>query len=42
MFENKVLRRISGPKRSELTGKWRKLHEMEFENRTHPQISLGR
>ena len=25
MFENRVLRRISGPKRDEVTGEWRKL-----------------
>jgi hypothetical protein len=25
-FENSVLRRIFGPKRDEVTGKWRKLH----------------
>jgi hypothetical protein len=27
VFENKVLRRIFGPKRDEVTGGWRKLHE---------------
>jgi hypothetical protein len=26
VFENRVLRRIFGPKRDELTGEWRKLH----------------
>jgi hypothetical protein len=26
MFENRELRRILGPKRDELTGEWRKLH----------------
>jgi hypothetical protein len=26
MFENRVLRRIFGPKRDEVTGGWRKLH----------------
>jgi hypothetical protein len=26
MFENRVLRRILGPKRDEVTGEWRKLH----------------
>jgi len=30
VFENRVLRRISGPKRDEVTGKWRKLHNEEF------------
>jgi hypothetical protein len=29
-FENKVLRRIFGPKRDEVTGEWRKLHNEEF------------
>jgi hypothetical protein len=32
VFENRVLRRISGPKRDEVTGKWRKLHNEEFHN----------
>jgi len=27
VFENRVLRRIFGPRRDEVTGKWRKLHE---------------
>jgi hypothetical protein len=26
VFENRVLRRIFGPKRDEVMGKWRKLH----------------
>jgi len=26
VFENVLLRRIFGPKRAEVTGKWRKLH----------------
>jgi hypothetical protein len=30
VFENKVLRRIFGPKRDELTGGWRKLHNEEL------------
>jgi hypothetical protein len=30
MFENRVLRRIFGPKRDEVTGEWRKLHNVEF------------
>jgi len=30
VFENKVLRRIFGPKRDELTGEWLKLHNKEF------------
>jgi hypothetical protein len=28
-FENRVLRRIFGPKRDEVTGEWRKLHNEE-------------
>jgi hypothetical protein len=30
VFENKVLRRIFGPKRDEVTGGWRKLHKEEL------------
>jgi hypothetical protein len=30
VFENRVLRRISGPKRDEVTGEWRKLHNAEL------------
>jgi hypothetical protein len=30
VFENKVLRRILGPKREEVTGGWRKLHNEEL------------
>jgi hypothetical protein len=30
VFENKVLRRIFGPKRDEVTGGWRKLHNQEL------------
>jgi hypothetical protein len=26
VYENRVLRRIFGPKRDEVTGEWRKLH----------------
>jgi hypothetical protein len=26
MFENRALRRLFGPKRDEVTGDWRKLH----------------
>jgi hypothetical protein len=29
VFENRVLRRIFGPKRYEVTGEWRKLHNEE-------------
>jgi hypothetical protein len=30
VFENRVLRRIFGPKKDEVTGKWRKLHIEEL------------
>jgi len=26
VFQNRVLRRVFGPKRDEVTGEWRKLH----------------
>jgi hypothetical protein len=32
LFENRALRRIFGPKRDEVTGKWRKLHNEELNN----------
>jgi hypothetical protein len=32
VFENSVLRRIFGPKRDELIGGWRKLHNEELHN----------
>jgi hypothetical protein len=32
VFEDRVLRRIFGPKRDEVTGEWRKLHSKEFHN----------
>jgi hypothetical protein len=31
-FENRMLRRILGPKRDEVTGGWRKLHNEELYN----------
>jgi hypothetical protein len=30
LFENRVARRIFGPKRDEVTGEWRKLHDEEL------------
>jgi hypothetical protein len=30
VFENRVLRRIFGPKRDDVTGSWRKLHNEEL------------
>jgi hypothetical protein len=31
VFENRVLRRIFGPKRDEVTGDWRTLHSGELD-----------
>jgi hypothetical protein len=40
VFENRVLRRIFGPKRDEVTGQWRKLHSGELHNLySSPNIS---
>ena len=30
VFQNRVLKRILGPKRDEVTGEWRKLHNEEL------------
>jgi hypothetical protein len=30
VFENRVLRRIFGPKRDKVTGEWRRLHNKEL------------
>jgi hypothetical protein len=30
VFENRVLRKVFGPKRDEATGEWRKLHNKEL------------
>jgi hypothetical protein len=32
VFENRVLRRIFGPKRDEVTREWKKLHNEELNN----------
>jgi hypothetical protein len=32
VFENRILRRIFGSKRDEVTGEWRKLHNEELHN----------
>jgi hypothetical protein len=32
VFENRILRRIFGPRRDEVTGEWRKLHNEELHN----------
>jgi hypothetical protein len=39
VFENRVLRRIFGPKREEVSGGWRRLHNEELHNLyTSPHI----
>jgi hypothetical protein len=39
VFENRVLRRIFGPKRDEVAGEWRKMHSGELRNfYTSPDI----
>jgi hypothetical protein len=32
VFENRVLRRVFGPKRDDVTGDWRKLHNEQLHN----------
>jgi hypothetical protein len=41
VFENRVLRRIFGPKRDEVTGEWRKLHSKELDD-LYPSPSIIR
>ena len=38
MSENRVLRRILGPKRDEVTWEWRKLHDEELNDLYSPNI----
>jgi len=41
VFENKVLRRIFGPKMDKLTVEWRKLHNEELNDQhSSPKLSL--
>jgi hypothetical protein len=40
VFENRVLRRIFGQKRDEMTGKWRKLHSKEVHDLYSSQIVI--
>jgi hypothetical protein len=42
VLENRVLRKIFGPKRDEVTGEWRKLHNEELHIYTHPKKLIGR
>ena len=38
MFENRMLRRIFGPKRDEVTREWRKLRNEDFNDLYSPNI----
>jgi hypothetical protein len=40
VFESSVLRRIFGPKRDEVTGEWRKLHNEELHNLSSSSDSI--
>jgi hypothetical protein len=40
VFENRVLRRIFGPERDEVTGEWGKLHNEELNNNNNNNIYL--
>jgi hypothetical protein len=42
VFENRVLRRIFGPERDEITGEWRTLHNKELHDLYSFQMSLSR
>jgi hypothetical protein len=41
VFENRVLRRVFGPKRVEGEGSWRRLHNEKHHNSYVHQILLG-
>ena len=41
VFENRVLRRVFGPKRDEVTVEWRKLHNEELRDCTPYPILCG-
>ena len=38
MFEKRVLRKVIGPKRNEITGEWRRLHNEELNDLYSPNI----
>jgi hypothetical protein len=41
VYENRVLRRIFGPRRDEAKGEWRKLHNEELNDQYSSQILFG-
>jgi hypothetical protein len=42
LFENRVLRKIFGPKRDALSGEWRRLHNEElYDMYSSPNMYLG-
>ena len=41
VFENRVFRRVFGPKRDEVTGEWRTLHNEELSDCTPYRILCG-
>jgi hypothetical protein len=41
VFENRVLRRLFGHRRGEVTGEWRKLHNEELNDIIAHQILFG-
>jgi hypothetical protein len=41
VFENRVLKRIFGPKRDVVTRKWRKLHDVDLMTCTAHSILFG-
>jgi hypothetical protein len=42
VFENRVLRRIFGPKKDEVMGEWRKLHNKELCDLFSSRIIIGK
>jgi len=41
VFENRVLRRIFGPRRDEVTGEWRKQHNEELNDLSRHPVLFG-
>ena len=41
MFENMVLRKIFGPRKGEVTGEWRRLHNEELNDLYSTQYCAG-